>query len=908
MRATFADLLGVETADLPGLRWSCSASLTLMGGYYFIQPLSDTMALRAGIEFTPFVSTASLALLVICNPLYALLVASLPLSAVQPVLHRFLSACLLFFAIMFLRIPSIGLSFAFTIFLGAFAPFLMSTFWVRMAHIHTQREAHRVYGAVSAAAQFGELLASVAAAPLFGFLSENILILSAVSVECSVRFIRLRALIGEGTPAQLSSPDASLSTPSKEMKMESSPVPASTATAKQPPTPASTHTRAAETALDDEPGDETSMADQILRGPRLLFSTPLLRTVTLHTLLLSFLVSGVWYERADLTVTVFASTEARVGFFSTLNAIVGGITMVVQLFFFSRVTSAAFGPTWTLLAEPLVLTTGLVAALLLPTSLTAVAYLDCSRKIAHYALSKPTKESLYTALPYGVSYRAKPLLDTFVNRTGSLLGAGFFGLCMRLQVAPTMRRTMLLFVTLVWMVVSWDMGKLSAPSPAPSTTPGVAVTAASISGSADNAGPSVDVAPSPPARRDRPFGPWILRWCQRGNVGAVLWLAIFCATGIAIGMSFEVLQLHAGPAEDLTFLLAFFGFWAQLLVSSLAVLLTGSWRRVSWSSAGIGDLAHTDALSASSSSAHSGDGSRARWTRGAVLALLGSSFLNCAAHAADYVAQVEGGYQLFTILHSSVTLFAALLAVVVLKAEITPLQCIGVGCVFFGLLATSLPQPLPARKSLLGSGIAALAGSFCVALSYVLSELTFRLTRSQMPVTIVAVFGSLVGVVIYTTWTLCYTLPRWDVLVVAPIYTAAEPSVTWALVGYASHAVLVGIHTLAFFESINCLGTVPVAVSKGAQQAGSFIFAHVFFCSHDVHECFYPPGATSLPHGASATAEQHLLDLWLRWQKRVAFILCCVGVGIYATKAAIPEREESSKRVSDAKGRAAELM
>ena len=165
-----ATALGVHIEDLPGLQMSCGASLTLMGAYYFIQPLSDSMALQAGIEATPLVTVASLGLVLVCNPLYALMCNWLPLSSVQPVLHRILSVCLALFAFQFAMLTreSLTLSFSFAVFLGAFAPFLMSTFWVRMAHMHTQREAHRIYGVIAAGAQCGELLASVAAPALFG--------------------------------------------------------------------------------------------------------------------------------------------------------------------------------------------------------------------------------------------------------------------------------------------------------------------------------------------------------------------------------------------------------------------------------------------------------------------------------------------------------------------------------------------------------------------------------------------------------------------------------------------------------------------------------------------------------------------------------------------------------------------
>ena len=43
----------------------------------------------------------------------------------------------------------------------------MSTFWVRMAHLHTPRDAQRVYGVIAAGAQLGQLATSILASPLF---------------------------------------------------------------------------------------------------------------------------------------------------------------------------------------------------------------------------------------------------------------------------------------------------------------------------------------------------------------------------------------------------------------------------------------------------------------------------------------------------------------------------------------------------------------------------------------------------------------------------------------------------------------------------------------------------------------------------------------------------------------------
>ena len=91
-----------------------------------------------------------------------------------------------------------------------------------------------------------------------------------------------------------------------------------------------------------------------------------------------------------------------------------------------------------------------------------------------------------------------------------------------------------------------------------------------------------------------------------------------------------------------------------------------------------------------------------------------------------------------------------------------------------------------------------------------------------------------VNVLGFGVWTLIYTAPRWDALVldmVRPVWRSfpdrARPRRA-AL--YASYGLLVGFHTLAFWKTMRRLGTVPVAVSKGTQQALPFLLSHILFC------------------------------------------------------------------------------
>ena len=80
---------------------------------------------------------------------------------------------------------------------------------------------------------------------------------------------------------------------------------------------------------------------------RLLLSTPLLRAITAQTVLATFLVSGIWYERAAAATVAFATLDGGVddgasyAFFAALNSIVGVAALLMQLFLFSHVLKCA---------------------------------------------------------------------------------------------------------------------------------------------------------------------------------------------------------------------------------------------------------------------------------------------------------------------------------------------------------------------------------------------------------------------------------------------------------------------------------------------------------------------------------------------------------------------------------------
>ena len=328
--------------------------------------------------------------------------------------------------------------------------------------------------------------------------------------------------------------------------------------------------------------------------------------------------------------------------------------------------------------------------------------------------------------------------------------------------------------------------------------------------------------------------------CGAMGITTFVWLVVFCVTGVGLGLCYEFLEIHSlhhapGAASD-TFFLCLIGYWSQAIVSfCFALTLPKPWRGA--------------------------------WTKPVVLMLVVSSVFDGLAQGLDFVGQVNGGYMLFTIFHSSVTFFSCVIAIFVVGAKVSSVQWLGVALIVVGLLATAIPHPISAPSFTLGL-LCSLIGSFFLAASYPFSEKVFRLGRNEVDGPVHAetacALGALINSILFSIWTAAYTVPRWK----TEIADYAKPGENlYVIIGYVLYGVLVGVHSLSFWKSVNKLGTVSVAVSKGAQQAGVFIVSHIVYCSMDRNECmFYNHGNT----------------LWNKMQKSVAAILCVGGVVLYA--------------------------
>ena len=87
---------------------------------------------------------------------------------------------------------------------------------------------------------------------------------------------------------------------------------------------------------------------------------------------------------------------------------------------------------------------------------------------------------------------------------------------------------------------------------------------------------------------------------------------------------------------------------------------------------------------------------------------------------------------LFTIFHSSVTVFSCLIAVALLKTKITWPQWAGVLLIVAGVFVTTIPNPIKATGNFFLGFLCSLIGSLCLAASYPISEMVFKVEGGRL--------------------------------------------------------------------------------------------------------------------------------------------------------------------------------
>lgn len=369
-------LLLTAPGEAPALGWSFAYFFLVLCSYYILRPVRDAFAVEAGAAAVQWLITATFAVMLALVPAFGWLSARLPRTRLLPVIYAFFASNLFLFGFAG-DAPPAWLAGVFFVWLSVFNLFAVSVFWSFMSDIFDTGQAGRLYGAIAAGgscgAISGPLIAAMLARPLG---TGGLLAVSALLLLLVVICVRRLAAWSRANPRR-------------------------------------------------GERQEAPLGGTILAGLKAALTSPFLLAICGYLLCYTALSTALYFEQIAIVREAVPVQAERTRLFAGIDLLVNSLTLVLQLFAFSRL-SAALGPAWLLALMPMVSVGGFLWLGATPTLAALVAF-GVLRRVGEFAVSKPAREALFTIVPREERYKAKNFIDTVVYRGGDALAGWAFG-------------------------------------------------------------------------------------------------------------------------------------------------------------------------------------------------------------------------------------------------------------------------------------------------------------------------------------------------------------------------------------------------------------------------------------------------------------------------------------------------
>jgi AAA family ATP:ADP antiporter len=421
-------VVAVRPQEVQAVCWCWLYIFAVLSSYYIMRPIRDQMGVAGGVNNLPWLFSGTLAGMVLLNLPFAYLVKKLPRSRFIPLTYRFFALNIVLFAVA-LHVASpeqaIWVGRIFFIWASVYNLFVVSVFWQLNVDLFSPEQGKRLFGFIAAGATIGALVGSAVTASLARYVSPTLLLIGAA-------LLLEVAVFSVGRLARLS--------PSLHRRPGE---------------------RGGATASDgtsdntNDKADERPVGGSVIAGITNAFRSPYLLSVGAFLLLYAVTSTFVYFQQADIVSHSFADRGAQTAFFASVDLGVNTLALIVQLFFTGRII-LLLGVSLALALLPALTMLGF-AVLALTPSLGVIAVFQVMRRAADYAITRPTREVIYTVVPREDRYKTKGFIDTFVYRLGDQVGA--WSVPLLTGVGPRAAPLVAIAVAALWLANALWLGR-----------------------------------------------------------------------------------------------------------------------------------------------------------------------------------------------------------------------------------------------------------------------------------------------------------------------------------------------------------------------------------------------------------------------------------------------------------------
>ena len=418
-----------KIADLFNLRRGEAAPVLVSGLFFFciltalmvLRPARDALGVQSGIDNVRwlFIGTAVVTLLV--NPVFGWLVSRFRRL-------QFISATYLFFALSLAGFWAL-LVFApgaigersgqvFYVWFSVFNLFVTMVFWALLADRFSSDQGKRLFALIAVGgtlgAIFGPWLAKRLAEPLG---TANLLLVAA-------GFLLLAIALACWLVATRGDHDATASTMAH---------------------------------ADARNDDAARIGGSAWAGFRAVFSSPYLLGIAGYVLLMTVVATFIYFTRLQMVAATTDDIDVQTAMFGNIDMWTQITVLLLQLTLTGHVIRR-FGLGVALAALPIATALGFVG-LAIYGSFAVLILLEATNRALQRGLVRPAREALFTVIPREDKYKAKAFIDTFVYRTGDVVGAQTEGLLGRIGLALGGLVTVVVPLALFWAMLGLWLGR-----------------------------------------------------------------------------------------------------------------------------------------------------------------------------------------------------------------------------------------------------------------------------------------------------------------------------------------------------------------------------------------------------------------------------------------------------------------
>jgi len=405
----------IGPAFVAGLFFFCVLTALMV-----VRPAREALGMQRGIEAIRWLFIGTVIVTLAVNPVFAWLVSRYRRLVFIAATYLFFAFGLIaFYALLVLAPAAIGerTGQVFYVWFSVFNLFATMLFWALMADRFTLEQSKRLFGAIALGgtlgAIFGPWLASMLAKPLG---APALLLVSAAFLTLAILaawwITRLR------TDRNAATADRANARPAES--------------------------------------EHTVIGGSAWEGFRAVLRSPYLLAICGYVLILAVMVTFVYFTRLQMVAALSPEVNTRTATFAQIDMISQIATLVLQAIVTGHLMKR-LGVAVTLALLPITVALGFIGLAIVGTLAALIAF-EATFRAVQRGVMRPARETLFTVVPRADRYKAKAFIDTFVYRTGDVVGAQAEGLLGRLGMGLAALAAFAAPLAVVWMALGIWLG------------------------------------------------------------------------------------------------------------------------------------------------------------------------------------------------------------------------------------------------------------------------------------------------------------------------------------------------------------------------------------------------------------------------------------------------------------------